>query len=67
MFLVHILSNLLVLFDEATQVSDPSVFADGEALLSRLVNRHPDVIISDIRMPGIDGLQLLENFVNWNS
>ena len=35
-------------------------FADGEALLSSLEIRSPDVILSDIRMPGIDGLSLLE-------
>jgi two-component system, NtrC family, nitrogen regulation response regulator GlnG len=35
-------------------------FADGEALLHSLEARSPDVILSDIRMPGIDGLSLLE-------
>ncbi len=36
-----------------------SSFADAESLNRRLGQETPDAIISDIRMPGIDGLQLL--------
>jgi two-component system, NtrC family, nitrogen regulation response regulator GlnG len=34
-------------------------FADGDHMLQRMKTEQPDVIISDIRMPGTDGLQLL--------
>ncbi len=42
---------------------DVNVFANGEALLSELETHVPDVVISDIRMPGIDGLEMLEQIV----
>ncbi|MCP4043404.1 MAG: nitrogen regulation protein NR(I) [Gammaproteobacteria bacterium] len=37
-----------------------TLFSDGEEVLSKLEYQHPDVIISDIRMPEMDGLDLLE-------
>ena len=36
-------------------------FEDGEKLLAKIGATQPDVIISDIRMPGIDGLTLLSH------
>ncbi|MDX1735224.1 MAG: nitrogen regulation protein NR(I) [Halioglobus sp.] len=45
---------------------DNESFADADALLREIASEQPDVIISDIRMPGTDGLDLLsrinENF-----
>ncbi len=36
-----------------------TVFEDGNSALARLDKEQPDAIISDIRMPGIDGISLL--------
>ncbi|MFW5451678.1 MAG: nitrogen regulation protein NR(I) [Methylophagaceae bacterium] len=35
------------------------VFDNGNAVLDELKTNQPDVLVSDIRMPGIDGLQLM--------
>ena len=42
---------------------DTHSFDSGEAVSQRLANEQPDAIISDIRMPGIDGLELLAKIV----
>ncbi len=38
---------------------DNESFTDGDQLMARMQAEQPDVIISDIRMPGMDGLDLL--------
>lgn len=42
-------------------------FEDGESVLLALHKDMPDIIISDIRMPGIDGLQVLQEVHKINS
>ena len=38
-------------------------FAEGDSMLNRLEHSRPTAIISDIRMPGIDGLKLLKRII----
>jgi len=40
---------------------DVTCFANADAVLSALHSRVPDVIVSDIRMPGTSGLKLLDH------
>ena len=39
---------------------DVTTAADGANAISKLRNEEVDVVVSDLRMPGIDGIQLLE-------
>jgi len=41
----------------------PRLFDSGEHILARLEHERPDAIVSDIRMPGIDGIALLSQIV----
>jgi two-component system nitrogen regulation response regulator GlnG len=45
-------------FDKAGFLSES--FDSGDAMLAKLKTTQPDAIISDIRMPGSDGLEVLE-------
>jgi len=47
--------------EKSLQQSDMEIesFESGDKMLQKLVSSKPDAIISDIRMPGIDGLTLL--------
>ncbi len=38
---------------------DNESFSNGNELLRKIVNEQPSAIVSDIRMPGIDGIELL--------
>lgn len=40
-----------------------SSFESGDEALAQLGRQMPDVIVTDIRMPGMSGLELLENWV----
>jgi DNA-binding NtrC family response regulator len=39
------------------------VFGDGDGAIERLSERNFDIVVTDIRMPNVDGMQLLEHIV----
>ena len=42
----------------------PYTARDGKEALNRMPEIHPDVVVSDIRMPVMDGLELIRNLKN---
>ncbi len=55
-------ASIRFVFDKALDVNNIThrLFEDGEQALAALKKEIPDVIVSDIRMPGIDGLSLIQ-------
>ena len=55
-------ASIRFVFDKALDVNSIQhrLFENGEAALSALQHEIPDVIVSDIRMPGISGLALIK-------
>ncbi len=54
-------ASIRFVFDKALDVNHMRhrLFETGEAALAALQKEVPDVVVSDIRMPGVDGLQMI--------
>jgi two-component system KDP operon response regulator KdpE len=46
---------------------DVDVASTGEAALSLAARRHPDLVILDLGLPGIDGLDVIQGLRGWTS
>jgi two-component system C4-dicarboxylate transport response regulator DctD len=55
--------------EQALSLADINVraFADGETMLAALADGRPDLVVSDIRLPGRDGLALLKELRQFDS
>jgi DNA-binding NarL/FixJ family response regulator len=54
--LVMIRAGLRVLLDAEDDIEVVAEAGDGEEAIARVRAEHPDVVVMDIRMPGLDGL-----------
>ncbi|CAN7521256.1 response regulator [Paenibacillus sp. LjRoot153] len=50
--------GLKTLIEEYSRFSEIVTFTDGESALSNIMAKPPDVVMTDIRMPRMDGLEL---------
>jgi two-component system, NtrC family, sensor kinase len=50
-------TNIQVLFDVLSDDYRVAIAKSGEAALQRLQSYHPDIILLDVMMPGIDGFE----------
>ncbi|KRE59904.1 response regulator [Paenibacillus sp. Soil750] len=50
--------GLKILIGEYNRFSEIDTFTDGESALSNIIANPPDVVLTDIRMPRMDGLEL---------
>jgi two-component system KDP operon response regulator KdpE len=46
---------------------DVVVAPDGKQALDRVIDGHPDLVILDLGMPGLDGLQVIEAIRGWST
>ncbi|GAB3806703.1 response regulator [Humibacter antri] len=46
---------------------DVTVAADGKQALDRVIDDHPDLVILDLGMPGLDGLAVIEAIRGWST
>ena len=46
---------------------DVSLARDGKEALDRVVNDHPDLVVLDLGMPGLDGLAVIQAIRGWST
>jgi DNA-binding NarL/FixJ family response regulator len=63
----HFRQSLVKFFDHLPRMKVVGEAADGEAALRYVNDLAPDLLLLDIRMPKLDGLQVLEQLQTWQT